>query len=212
MIRKIAPLPAGAALILGMTGAMLAMFLQTSEQSAAQTASELRPVSAFADIADEKARSIALFEEAGKVITHARCLNCHPAGDRPTQSDLMQPHQPLVVRGADGHGAPGLACKTCHHDANFDPAHVPGHPNWHLAPIEMAWQGKTLGKICEQVKDPKRNDNMDTAKLIHHFGEDTLVGWAWKPGIGRTPAPGTQAEFGALIRAWLDTGAHCPAS
>jgi len=29
------------------------------------------------------------------------------------------------------------------------------------------------------------------------------------PGA-RTPAPGTQAQFGALIDAWVATGAACP--
>jgi hypothetical protein len=43
----------------------------------------------------------------------------------------------------------------CHQQANFDPARVPGHPEWHLAPREMAWQNKTLGEICEQIKDPR---------------------------------------------------------
>jgi hypothetical protein len=38
---------------------------------------------------------------------------------------------------------------------DFDPARVPGHPEWHLAPREMAWQNKTLGEICEQIKDPR---------------------------------------------------------
>ena len=38
---------------------------------------------------------------------------------------------------------------------------IPGNPNWHLAPIEMAWEGKTLGQICEQIKDKARNGNMD---------------------------------------------------
>ena len=38
----------------------------------------------------------------------------------------------------------------------------------------------------------------------------TLVGTGWNPGVGRVPVPGTQAEFGALIRAWVDTGAVCP--
>ncbi|MGH7694034.1 MAG: hypothetical protein ACRENH_03595, partial [Gemmatimonadaceae bacterium] len=47
----------------------------------------------------------------------------------------MRPHEPLVVRGANGHGARGMGCATCHHAANFDPAHVPGHPQWHLAPL-----------------------------------------------------------------------------
>src|SRR6478752_3677993 len=86
---------------------------------------------------------------------------------------------------------------------------VPGHASWHLAPASMAWQGKTLRPICEQVQDPERNGGMDTVKLIPHMGEDTLVGWAWRPGADRTPAPGTQAEFGALVKAWLESGAHC---
>ena len=46
---------------------------------------------------------------------------------------------------------------------------------------------------------------------IHHIGEDTLVGWAWAPGAGRSPAPGTQKQAGALVEAWVKTGAACPA-
>lgn len=83
---------------------------------------------------------------------------------------------------------------------------------WHLAPIEMAWQGKTLGQICEQIKDPARNGNKDMAALVRHMAEDSLVGWGWSPGAGRTPVPGTQAEFGGLIKAWAEAGAHCPLS
>jgi hypothetical protein len=122
----------------------------------------------------------------------------------------MIPHQPLVVRGIDGHGAPGLACDTCHHAANFDAAGVPGNPGWRLAPASMAWQGKSLGAICEQIKDPARNGGKDMAALLKHVSEDSLVGWAWSPGGLRPPAPGTQAEFGALMRAWAASGAHCP--
>jgi hypothetical protein len=40
---------------------------------------------------------------------------------------------------------------------------------------------------------------------------DHLVGWAWHPGEGRRPAPGTQDVFGDLIGAWIATGAECPA-
>src|SRR4026207_2223905 len=60
----------------------------------------------------DQARSIALFREAGKVLQSPRCLNCHPVGERPTQTDRMTPHMPLVVRGADRNaraGAPGAA-------------------------------------------------------------------------------------------------------
>jgi hypothetical protein len=175
-----------------------------------QTAKELRPVSSFDAIADQRARSMALFEEAGRVLQHPRCVNCHPATERPRQTDAMRPHQPLVVRGPDGHGAPGMACNTCHRAANYDPARVPGHPQWHLAPASMAWEGRTLGEICEQIKDPARNGGKDMAALIHHMAEDSLVGWGWSPGEGRESAPGTQKEFGDLIKAWAATGAACP--
>ena len=159
---------------------------------------------------DAVARSVALFREAGKVLQHPRCLNCHPVGDRPTQNDTMRPHIPRVVRGADGHGPPGLPCSACHHAANYDAAHVPGHTDWHLAPASMAWAGKSLGAICVQIKDPARNGGRDMAALLRHVSEDSLVGWAWSPGAGRTSAPGTQAEFGAVMRAWAESGAHCP--
>jgi hypothetical protein len=183
----------------------------TAQQSPQAAAGDLRPAAEFARIADRQARAIALFQEAGKVLQHPRCVNCHPAGDSPRQTDRGQPHQPLVVRGADGHGAAALPCNTCHGAANFDPAHVPGHPEWHLAPVAMAWEGRSLGQICEQIKDRTRNGDRDMAALLHHLGEDTLVGWAWTPGSGRTPAPGTQARFGEIMRAWADAGAACPA-
>ena len=170
----------------------------------------LRTVASFATIADPQARSVALFEEAGRVIRHPRCMNCHPRTDRPTQTDTMRPHLPWVSRGPDGEGEPTLRCSTCHHDANFEAAGVPGNPKWKLAPAEMAWQGKSLGQICRQILDPART-HMTREQLLHHMAEDQLVGWAWHPGGARTPAPGTQAEFGAIIKAWLETGARCPA-
>jgi hypothetical protein len=183
--------------------------------AAAQTAPAvaLKAVSDFDSIQDRNARAVALFQEAGKVIFSPRCMNCHPAGERPTQTDRMRPHQPLVVRGDGGMGPPGgLACTSCHHEANYDPAGVPGNPKWALAPAEMAWQGKTLGQICVQIKDKDRNGGKDMAALIKHMADDELVGWGWDPGAGRTPAPGTQKQFGELIKAWADAGATCPAS
>ena len=80
---------------------------------------------------------------------------------------------------------------------------VPGNPIWHLAPREMAWEGKTIGEICAQIKDPARNGNRSLASLVEHIGEDHLVGWAWAPGAGRKPAPGTQKQAGALVEAWV---------
>jgi hypothetical protein len=173
-------------------------------------AEDLKSPDAFNGIQNQDERSIALFLEAGKVITSPRCVNCHPAGDRPLQGKDSHLHQPLVVRGDGGLGAVGMRCYTCHGQQNYDPAHIPGHPEWHLAPIEMAWQGKTLGQICEQIKDRARNGGRDMVALIAHMSDDSLVGWGWHPGAGRDPVPGTQQQFGALIKAWADTGATCP--
>jgi hypothetical protein len=164
----------------------------------------------FDTIADPAERSAALFVELGKVLTSPRCLNCHPVGDRPRQGEQGRLHQPPVTRGADGHGLAALRCPVCHGKTNFDPGRVPGHPEWHLAPREMGWEGRTLAEICEQIKDPARNGNRSLQDLIHHIGTDTLVGWAWAPGYGRQPAPGTQKEAGALTEAWVQTGAVCP--
>jgi hypothetical protein len=74
----------------------------------------------------------------------------------------------------------------------------------------MAWQGKSLREICLQIKDETRNGGRSLWDIHKHMGTDPLVGWAWHPGEGRAPAPGTQADFGALIEAWIASGAHCP--
>lgn len=164
----------------------------------------------FAGITDPQKRSAAYFTELGKVLTSRRCLNCHPAGDRPKQGDDGHLHQPPVFRGADGFGLDSLRCTICHANGNFAPGRMPGHAIWHLAPREMAWEGRTVSQICEQIKDPKRNGNRTPHDLVEHIGKDTLVGWAWNPGFGRKPAPGTQAQAGALVEAWADSGAACP--
>jgi hypothetical protein len=194
--------------ILVAVGAMLISMLATHAVSDVQ-ADKLAAPESFDVIEDTAARSAAMFTELGKVLTHPRCVNCHPAGDHPRQGE-GRPHQPPVARGADGHGLPAMRCSTCHQSANFEPGRMPGHPEWHLAPREMAWEGKTLAEICAQIKDPQRNGGRKVEELVHHIGEDTLVGWAWSPGYGRRPAPGTQKQAGALVEAWIKTGAACP--
>ena len=126
----------------------LAAPLMLAPPVAAQDQGGLRPPDAFAGISDPAARSIALFEEAGKVIQHPRCVNCHPAGDRPLQGDDGHPHVPWARRGEADFGVPAMTCNTCHQQRNVDHAGVPGNPAWALAPLEMAWQGRSLGAIC----------------------------------------------------------------
>jgi hypothetical protein len=179
---------------------------------------ELRAPAAFAGITDEAARSRALFGEAAKVIANPRCMNCHPASDRPLQGNDKHPHYPPAARGDNGVGVPGNTCGACHMERNtpivvgvrapFES--IPGHPRWGLAPIEMAWEGKSVGEVCQQIKDRNRNGGRDLTLLHEHLAHDDLVAWAWHPGPGRDPAPGTQERLGELIKAWIDTGAQCP--
>jgi len=182
----------------------------TAYAQSADLSDKLAAPESFAGIGDTAARSAALFTELGKVLTHPRCVNCHPAGDHPHQGEQGRLHQPPVERGADGHGLPAMRCSICHGEANFDPGRVPGHPEWHLAPRDMTWEGKTLAEICAQIKDPARNGGRSLDELVHHIGDDSLVGWAWAPGFGRHPAPGTQKQAKALTEAWVKTGAACP--
>jgi hypothetical protein len=171
---------------------------------------ELRAPESFNVIADRSERSRALFLEASRVLLHPRCANCHPDGNSPYQGTEAQPHYPPVVRGPENKGVVGMECTSCHQDRNLELARVPGAPNWHLAPIEMAWVGRTPRAICQQMKDPARNGGRMLAQIVEHNAHDELVGWGWKPGSGREPAPGTQERFGAIVAAWVDTGAECP--
>ena len=188
-------------------------------QPQATAVNGLRPPAAFADIADRAARSRALFAEAAKVFPSPRCMNCHPAGDQPTQGADNHPHDPPVARGPSDDGIAGTPCQACHMDRVVDLfpgavaryASIPGAPGWRLAPIAMAWQGKSTAEICRQLKDKSRNGGRDLAMLQEHVAKDReLVAYAWNPGQGRDPAPGTQALAGTLVQAWIDTGAECP--
>lgn len=184
----------------------------------ARTSPMLRPVAArelrnsadFAIFGDQAERSRALFLELSRVLLHPRCANCHPAGDAPLQGPEAKPHDPLVVRGPDDRGVVGMECAGCHQEHNLDHARVPGAKGWHLAPRSMAWVGRAPRAICEQLKDPARNGGKTLAQIIEHNGQDALVAWGWQPGSGREPAPGSQAQFGQLTRAWVETGAECP--
>lgn len=174
------------------------------------TPGKLRAPADFAAISDPAERARAIFTEASRVMLSPRCMNCHPAGETPLQGDNGLVHDPPVLRGDDDQGIPGLRCTGCHQDANLQLSRVPGAPKWQLAPIGMAWVGKTPHSLCEQLKDPARNGKRTLAQIVDHSAHDSLVAWAWAPGHDRVPAPGTQADFGELMDAWVKEGAVCP--
>jgi hypothetical protein len=94
------------------------------------------------------------------VLTHPRCMNCHPAGEHPLQGADHHEHRPVVWRNDTGNL--GTPCGECHTEQNVTLREhasyqsIPGHPRWGVAPLEMAWQGKSLGEICRQLKDTAR--------------------------------------------------------
>jgi hypothetical protein len=134
------------------------------------------------------------------VINSPRCMNCHPVQRAPTQGDDRHPHNPPMVGGPERPRPVGLPCSSCHGPANVqtwgqDIKSIPGDPKWALAPAEMAWQGKSLGAICAQIKDPaERRQEPGRAASPHGRGSPGRLGL--EPGRRPRPAPGTQAQFG----------------
>ena len=165
--------------------------------------------------ADSTTDSAQLFMQMHTVLTHPRCLNCHPKGDSPKQGNEARLHVPPMTRGPHDDGPPGMHCGTCHQTANFAPSGVPGAPTWHLAPQSMAWEGRTAGEICRQMLDRKRNGGKTLAQIVEHLTEDKLVAWGWEPGVdvnrrAREPVPIPKPEFNRIVRAWAASGAACP--
>ena len=194
-----------------LAGALMTTANGESKRSAVES---LKSPSEFQSFPGKAERSRAIFAEIGKVITNPRCMNCHPAGDQPLQGDDHHEHVPRVFRSDGDHLATN--CAECHTEQNVTLHEaatyqsIPGNPRWSVAPLSMAWQNKSLGDICRQLKDVERNGGRSLASLQEHIAKDDLVGWAWHPGAGRDPAPGTQEEAGDLVQAWIDTGAECP--
>jgi hypothetical protein len=151
------------------------------------------------------------FAPIASVLTYPRCINCHQA-DSPRQTDARARHLPLVVRGADGHGAPTQQCQTCHQTTNSGPGgFVPGASGWSLAPLSMLWEGKTSSQICEQIKDPTRNGGRHTGEqIIEHMKIDPMVLWAWSPGGGRTTPPLSHQQLVQALEKWIGAGMPCP--
>ena len=172
---------------------------------------EAAAVARPADKDDTGAR--AAFLDVYKVLTHPRCMNCHPSGDAPLQGDDSHPHMQNVKRGEDGKGKYALKCANCHQDTNLPGENLPpGNPNWHLPKRDMplVFQGKSPRELADQLKDPKRNGGKTLEQLVEHVTHDKLVLWGWEPGDGRTKPPLSHDEFAGKFREWVEKGAASP--
>ena len=164
--------------------------------------------------AAKRRKARAAFTAAAAVFFSPRCLNCHPAGDSPLQSDTSKLHDPEVVRGIKGKGTEDLECSACHLEQNTegDPA-PPGVPDWRMpsAAQKMAFQGLTTGQLCRNLKDPLKNGGRKTAKeAVEHLATDPKVLWAWAPGNGRTTPKMSHPDFLKKMNEWVANGAACP--
>ncbi len=192
--------------------ALALAFAPAATVSSAEPQGTLASPETFNGISDITARSEALFTEAAKVMT-SRALRELSSCGRPAVASGRGPPAPAAGRARRGrlwHGQ--RAMRNVPPGRQLRSRRRARHAGWHLAPREMAWQGKTIAEICVQVKDPARNGGRTLVQIHDHMTNDSLVGWAWAPGYGRTPAPGTQKALGALLEAWIKTGASCPTS
>jgi hypothetical protein len=165
----------------------------------------------------DTAKGLSEWDKIYTVFSHPRCADCHVADDRPRWSGAhyggTRVHAFNVQRGADGSGFgnPGLRCTTCHFASNSNVLHgPPGAEDWHLAPAEMAWFGKSSAEICAQIQDRARNGDRTMKDVALHVRDNKLVTWGWAPGADREPAPGSAEATYQAIENWIAAGSPCP--
>jgi hypothetical protein len=156
---------------------------------------------------------ISAFGDVYKVLQHPRCLNCHPSGDAPLQSDDSKPHAMNITRVSV---EAGLECAACHQEKNSEVYGVvggpPGAPNWHLPEKEMPliFEGRSVKELCEQLTKTEENGNKTLQELYEHVAFDPLVLWGWEPGGERSIPPIAHADFAKQFKQWVDAGGPCP--
>jgi hypothetical protein len=170
----------------------------------------LTPVLVLLVLAQAPAAEGHSFDEVAKVLLHPRCMNCHPAGDRPLQKDTNSFHKQNVSRRLE---QLGHSCTTCHPAQPLPGANMPpGAPHWHMpsARVPMVFEKRTPQQLCEQLKDPNANGNRTLEQIRHHMAEDAIVKWGFSPGEGRSMPHLSHEDFVKRVDAWLAAGAPCP--
>jgi hypothetical protein len=145
-----------------------------------------------------------------EVLQSPRCMNCHPAGEAPLQTDQSKPHKQNIKRIFSSLGG---SCATCHQEAPLPEANTPpGAPHWSMPPeaTPMVFQGKSPAQLCADLKDFSKNGNRSLTMLRDHVNTDALVLWAFNPGGTRTLPPVNHTTFIARFDAWIAQGAQCP--
>ena len=155
------------------------------------------------------------FKKMMDVLTHPRCMNCHPSDNVPKQGIESHPHYFGMEGGTNDQGFEATKCMTCHQKENNDYSGVPGAPHWGLAPQSMAWKGLTRQEIAAVMLNKNTNGGKNHQEVIKHLTEDDLVLWAWEPGVdasgvAREKPPVSKEEFKIVVKAWFADGAIIP--
>ena len=155
------------------------------------------------------------FNKMMDVLTHPRCMNCHPNDNVPKQGIESHPHYFGMEGGENDHGFEATKCTTCHQSENNNYSGVPGAPHWGLAPQKMAWKGLTRKEIAAVILDKNKNGGKDLKGVEKHLTEDELVLGAWNPGIDaagnkREKPPISEEEFKKIVKEWIADGAVIP--
>ncbi len=155
------------------------------------------------------------FDKMMRVLTHERCVNCHPNDNIPKQGDNSHPHYFGMARGKTNMGFDATKCNTCHQSENDAYSGVPGAPEWSLAPAAMYWEGLTRIEIAESILDPKRNGGRTSEETMHHLTEHELVLWAWDPGVDangvlREKPPVSKEDYIKAVKQWFAEGHRIP--
>lgn len=161
----------------------------------------------------DSTESAQAFLEVYKVLMSPRCMNCHPAGNRPLQDDDSHVHIMNVLRGKDGKGLYALKCTNCHQPENTPGINSPpGNPKWQLPPanMKMVFEGRNAHDLALQIMDYNRNGHKNKEQLIEH-ARDTLVKAGWHMGEGRMPPPLAYDEFLKVWDTWINKGGYAPA-
>ncbi len=155
------------------------------------------------------------FDRMMDVLTHPRCMNCHPNDPIPKQGDDRHPHYFGMARGENDHGFQATKCSTCHQSENNFYSGVPGAPHWALAPASMGWEGLSRTQIAERMLNPKTNGGRSHKDLVEHMTTDELVLWAWNPGVDANGKPRetplvSEEGFKVAVEQWFADGAVIP--
>ena len=169
-------------------------------------------IAGYNDTEKDSIASVQAFMQVYKVLMSPRCMNCHPAGNRPLQGDDSHVHIMNVQRGKDGKGVYALKCSNCHQPENTAGLHTPpGNPKWQLPPadMKMVFQGRTAHQLALQIMDYSQNGHKNKEQLLEH-ARDTLVKAGWNMGQGRTQPPLSYNDFVSAWDTWINKGGYAP--